>query len=60
MIFGFGDKRWEAQMPSTAAVLGGAVLPSTSTAADGFSAILGLGLLAVAIVFFFVLRRRTI
>jgi LPXTG-motif cell wall-anchored protein len=47
-------------MPSTAAVLGGAVLPSTSTAADGFSALLGLGLLAVALVFFFVLRRRTI
>ena len=46
-------------MTSTAAVLGTAVLPSTSTAADGFGALLGLGLLAVAVVFFFVLRRRT-
>ncbi len=53
------DRQWEAQVISTAAVLGGAVLPSTSTAADGFSAILGLGFLAVAAVFFFVLRRRT-
>ena len=47
-------------MTSTVAVVGGAVLPSTSTAADGFSALLGLGLLAVAAVFFIVLRRRTI
>jgi LPXTG-motif cell wall-anchored protein len=46
-------------MTSTSAVLG-AVLPSTSTAADGFTALLGLGLLAVAAVFiFFSLRRRT-
>jgi LPXTG-motif cell wall-anchored protein len=47
-------------MTSTVAALGGAVLPSTSTAADGFSALLGLGLIAVAAVFFFVLRRRKI
>ncbi len=56
----FGDRQWEAQVTSTAAVLGSVVLPSTSTAADGFSALLGLAFIAIAAVFFVVLRRRTI
>jgi LPXTG-motif cell wall-anchored protein len=45
---------------STAAVIGSVVLPSTSTAADGFSALLVLAFIAIAAVFFVVVRRRTI
>jgi LPXTG-motif cell wall-anchored protein len=48
----------ELRMAATTTALGIVLLPSTSTAADGFSMFLGMGLFAVAAVFF-ILRRRT-
>jgi len=44
-------------MTATRAVEGLATLPSTSTA-DGFTALLGMGLVVVAAAFLFILRRR--
>lgn len=56
VIIGPSDRQMEAEMTATTSLFG--LLPSTSTLADGFGTLLGLGLFAVAAAFF-ILRWRT-